>query len=232
MTPTSRTFRGVTDAHACDLRVVRPEAAGLAAQLLDGLGTRILHSASVASQIELVVPLVEPEWRSALKDAAWLHDVGYSTTVSATGFHPLDGARWLRDHGWPMRTCRLVAWHTEPLEEARLLGLDEELKTDFDRPPRRASAALAWADLTSSPGGRRWDVEQRLAEIFERYPPGSLVHDAVRASLPALRTAVQQVEELLLDSNIGQPASAMHHPGASDDRTPPRGAPVSVPRTR
>jgi HD superfamily phosphodiesterase len=28
--------------------------------------------------------------------ATWLHDIGYSPALTDTGFHPLDGARYLR----------------------------------------------------------------------------------------------------------------------------------------
>lgn len=169
----------------------------LATRLLQGLATRLDHSAAVAAQIDRVAGLVEPGWRSAAGDAAWLHDVGYNPDLARTGFHPLDGARWLRDHHWPTATCRMVAWHTEPLEEARQCDLDWELTEEFARPPRLAAAALAWADLTSSPSGERWDPERRLAEILDRYPPGFVVHEATRASLPALRAAVQEIEDLL-----------------------------------
>ncbi len=176
------------------------EAATLATRLLQGLGTRLNHSATVAAQVHRVARLVDPEWRSAVKDAAWLHDVGYSKKLAVTHFHPLDGARWLRDHDWPLETCRLVAWHTEPLEEARRYGLARDLAAEFDRPPRLAGAALAWADLTSSPTGDCWNPERRLADILDRYPPGSLVHEATRASLPALRAAAREIEDLLRDS--------------------------------
>jgi HD superfamily phosphodiesterase len=44
--------------------------------------------------------------------AAWLHDIGYSPTAVDTGFHPLDGARYLSAHGWPARICSLVAHHS------------------------------------------------------------------------------------------------------------------------
>jgi hypothetical protein len=173
------------------------EAPDVAARLLRGLDARLSHSAAVAAQVAVVAQRVEPDWRSALEDAAWLHDIGYSTAVASTGFHALDGARWLGDEGWPPETCRLVAWHTESLEEALRLGLDEELTAEFDQPPRHAAAALAWADLTTSPTGERWHSERRLADILRRYPPGTIVHEATRASLPALRHALRTTEDLL-----------------------------------
>lgn len=175
----------------------KSDARALAIRLLSGFGTRLSHSAAVAAQVDRVVALVEPGWRSSLEDAAWLHDVGYGSAVVVTGFHPLDGARWLREHDWPSETCRLVAWHTEPLEEARLRDLDAELVAEFDRPDRLAAAALTWADLTSSPSGERWDPEQRLTDILMRYPPGSPVHEATRWSLPVLRRRARAIEDLL-----------------------------------
>ena len=168
-----------------------------AAYLLRGLDTRLQHTAAVAAQVNRVADLVEADWRASLRDAAWLHDIGYSPQLVRTGFHPLDGARWLRDHSWDSETCRLVAWHTGALEEARLHGLAAELAAEFDPPLRLAAAALAWADLTSSPTGERWDPDRRIADILERYPRGSIVHQAIRSSRPALRAAVREIENRL-----------------------------------
>jgi hypothetical protein len=33
-----------------------------------------------------------------LRAAAMLHDIGYTPSLATTGFHPFDGARYLRDH--------------------------------------------------------------------------------------------------------------------------------------
>ena len=33
--------------------------------------------------------------------AAWLHDIGYGSLLRDTGFHPIDGAQYLRRKGWP-----------------------------------------------------------------------------------------------------------------------------------
>lgn len=141
--------------------------------------------------------MVEPGWNLYVKEADWLHDVGYSRKVARTGFHPLDGARWLCDHGWPAETCRLVACHTEAIHEARLQSLDRELEAEFQPPPSRPAAALAWADLTSSATGERCDLEARVASILDRYPPDTVVHQAALASLPAWRAAVEQIEDLI-----------------------------------
>jgi hypothetical protein len=54
----------------------RPDATALATRLLQGFGTRLSHSATVAVQVDRVAHLVEQGWRTAVKDAAWLHDVG------------------------------------------------------------------------------------------------------------------------------------------------------------
>lgn len=44
-----------------------------------------------------------------------------------TGFHPLDGARYLRSVGAPDRVVNLVAHHSCALVEAQLRGLADEL---------------------------------------------------------------------------------------------------------
>ena len=77
--------------------------------------------------------------------AAWLHDIGYSPDLVGTGFHPLDGARYLRD-AWRASPllCRLVANHTGALIEAEERGLAEELAAEF---PAAGLAAFRRADL-------------------------------------------------------------------------------------
>lgn len=173
------------------------DAVDLARQLLSGVGTRWAHSSAVASQITAASERVEPEWRAPLADAAWLHDIGRSPTIADTGLHSLDGARWLRAHDWPATTCRLVAWHSAPLAEARLRGLDSALVSAFDPPPDVPLAALTWADMTSSPEGERCSADVRLAEILARYPAGSVVHRATVASADELRAAVELIEGLI-----------------------------------
>lgn len=179
--------------------VTHTRAATLATELLAGVATRLDHSRGVAERGGEAFHLLRAPWRTALIDAAWLHDIGYSQAVVVTEFHPLDGARWLTKHGWRSEVCRLVAWHTGAAVEARLRNLDKALRAEFLPPPRRAQAALTWADLTSSPTGESCSVEARLIDILCRYPFDSVVHRAVSSNLRSLREAVEVIQHLLED---------------------------------
>jgi hypothetical protein len=126
-----------------------------------------------------------------------MHDVGYNENLAEAGFHPLDGARWLRDQGWSPEICCLVAWHTRSGLEAQLRGLRGLLEAEFPPPPEMAQAAMAWADMTSSPEGESCTFDDRLADIFRRYPAGSLVHEATVCSREVLAEWVRGVEATL-----------------------------------
>jgi len=131
-----------------------------------------------------------------------LHDIGYNDEIASASFHPIDGARWLRGLGWSHEVCRLVAWHTRSWTEADLRGLGAALEAEFPPPPALAQAAMAWADLTSSPEGDCCTVDERLADIFRRYPAGSVVHHATTRNLAELVASVRLIDDMLshLDS--------------------------------
>lgn len=126
--------------------------------------------------------------------AAWLHDVGYSSLVQSTGFHPLDGARYLRDVMVADEVvCRLVAHHTGALVEAEERGIPE-LAAEFALPDEHLLEALSYCDLTTGPDGCRVGVEARISEILRRYPIEHVVHRSVVRSGPTLRTAAYNVQ--------------------------------------
>ncbi len=178
-------------------RVVLVDAPAVATELLADVGSRLAHTRAVAAQADRACHLLEPLWATALVDAAWLHDVGYAPLLVDTGFHSLDGARWLRANHWPDTVCRLVAWHTRAGQEARLRDLHSQLQSEFPQPPAAAQTALTWADLTSSPTGERCTAEERVASILARYPAGSVVHRATIMNLPDLFDAAEQIERRL-----------------------------------
>ena len=174
-------------------------AAETANRLLGSSSARYAHTCRVARQAASVRHLLTEPWRSALVEAAWLHDVGYSPQLVETGFHPLDGARWLQALGRRSEVCSLVAWHTRARTEARFRGLEDAMIAEFIAPPPAAQAAMAWADLTSSPTGERWSPETRIGDILRRYGPQSVVHRATLANEVELLEDAQSVADRLTD---------------------------------
>jgi hypothetical protein len=130
--------------------------------------------------------------------AAWLHDIGYSPQIAHAGFHPLDGARYIRDHhhcGGLL--CRLVAHHSCAVIEAAERGLDTELLAEFPAPPDDLADALIYCDYTSGPDGQHMTVHERIAEIRGRYGAGDLVTVAMAKSEPRLIATVTRITKML-----------------------------------
>src|SRR5258708_33859229 len=109
-------------------------AAQTARKLLQNqLPVRWAHTQRVAAQARSLRPMLGDD-ADLLEAAAWLHDIGYSPNLAVTGFHPLDGARYLRDvdHADP-RLCSLVGQHPCAGLEARERGPADDLFTEFPR---------------------------------------------------------------------------------------------------
>jgi len=165
--------------------------------LAEELPIRWAHVQSVGRKAESIAHLYGAEG-SLLVCAAWLHDIGYSSQVAATGFHPLDGARYLRDEvraDW--RVCSLVAYHSSSLVEARRRGLAEELTAEFTPVQASLSDALTFCDITTTPTGEDTSVESRVAEVIHRYGSDHVVSRSVSESRPYYVAASRAVERLM-----------------------------------
>ena len=124
-----------------------------------------------------------------------LHDIGYAPGLAATGFHPLDGARYLRDaQHTPAMLCRLVAHHSCALIEAGERGLADVLAREFEPAPQALSSVLTYCDMTTSPDGQLVPAGRRLAEIQQRYGHGHLVSRSIQRATPMILRAVEQVQ--------------------------------------
>jgi hypothetical protein len=158
------------------------------------LPRRWAHSQGVAAQARALAPILT-DGADILEAAAWLHDVGYSPDIAITGFHPLDGARYLRDvqHADQL-LCRLVAHHSCAVNEAEERGLRAVLVREFPTASRGLADALTYSDMTTSPDGEPLTVSERLAEIDRRYGPDHLVARSIRRSSPAITRAVSRIQ--------------------------------------
>lgn len=169
-------------------------AADLAERLLGGFSDRWRHSVGVAAAAYAIGHVVSAEDVTVVVAAAWLHDIGYSPDLRDTGFHPLDGARYLRSIGAPERLCSLVAHHSCAIVEARIRHMGGLLLAEFPPEESILADALIYADMTTGPTGLPVTVDERLAEILGRYPEADPVHLAITESAPLLRATVARIE--------------------------------------
>src|SRR5258708_37957327 len=88
-----------------------------ATSLLSSLGNRWLHVQGVVKRANHVGKVLSEDDRAYLIAAAYLHDIGYAPSLKKTGFHPLDGANYLRSLGHE-RLASLVAHHSGACFEA------------------------------------------------------------------------------------------------------------------
>ncbi|MBO0801672.1 MAG: HD domain-containing protein [Nocardiopsaceae bacterium] len=161
------------------------------------LPRRWAHVQGVAAQARSLAPVLGDD-ADLLEAAAWLHDIGYSPDLVKTGFHPLDGARYLRDvHGADPRLCCLVGQHSCAILEAEERGLADELAREFPPGDPTLIDALAYCDMTTTPTGHLVSVYDRLAEIAQRYGQGNVVTRFISKAGPQLISSVHRTEHRL-----------------------------------
>jgi len=165
---------------------------GLFDDLVSALSpARRAHTLEVGRKAQAAAHGVEPWLRADLVVAATLHDIGYAHRE--TGFHALDGARFLASNGFNNAVCDLVARHSVSEVEAAVRGIDlgvfDAFAVEVDL--TAAHSVIAWADMTTSPTGGTVTVEERLDEIQSRYGRESLVTEFVSRARPRLLAAGQ-----------------------------------------
>ncbi|MFE5956998.1 HD domain-containing protein [Streptomyces rubiginosohelvolus] len=167
-------------------------------ELSGALPRRWAHTQGVAERATEVCPALGVD-ADLLVAAATLHDIGYAPRLAVTGFHPLDGARFLRDeHRADERLVRLVANHSFALLEAEERGLREELAREFPllEEPLLVDA-LVYCDMTTTPDGDRTTAQDRVTEIVSRYGDDSVVGRFIRRAAPEIFASVERVEAAL-----------------------------------
>ena len=158
------------------------------------LPRRWAHVQGVARKAQTLAVAVGED-AALLEAAAILHDIGYASALARTGFHPLDGAYFLREVDAPDRLVCLVAHHSCAIREARIRGLEGDLGSFHDEgsPVRDA---LWFCDLTTTPDGSPTSFSERVGEIRHRYGPESLVTAFIDDAEPELRAAVLRTQRL------------------------------------
>ncbi|HEV7648676.1 MAG TPA: HD domain-containing protein [Actinophytocola sp.] len=132
--------------------------------------------------------LVDPD-RELLVAAALLHDIGYAPPLADTGYHPLDGARFLATQRTSWSTTRLanlVARHSAAAFVAELRGFTAELDA-FPDEHTALRDALWHCDMHISPAGEPVTFDARIADIRLRHGAGSYLVRALDSGMLAAR---------------------------------------------
>ncbi|EWT06829.1 phosphohydrolase [Intrasporangium chromatireducens Q5-1] len=164
-------------------------AAELARSHLARVEPRWTHVQAVGRTMERLC--AQHDLPRELAAAGWLHDIGYAPDLVDSGFHPLDGARFLQGIGESELVTSLVAYHSGAKFEAEERGLHSEL-AGFDEPPQDALDVLNLVDMTTGPEGARVPVDERLSEILSRYGATDPVGRALARSSDQLRASVMR----------------------------------------
>jgi hypothetical protein len=162
-------------------------------ELLGGLGDRWFHVQGVVRKAREVSRTFGHTDGDHLVAAAHLHDIGYAPELRGTGAHQIDGALYVRSFGHE-RLAGLVAHHSASRFELNLRGLADRLAA-FPNEASDVTAALIYCDLTTGPSGSPVSLEERIAEVVQRYGTSHLVSQALIEATPVLAEAVAKTED-------------------------------------
>lgn len=113
-----------------------------------------------------------------------VHDIGKAERVRDTGFHQIDGARYV-EPTLGLRVAGLVAHHSGASTEAKMRGIE----MPYPREQSDVAAVLDYCDLTTLPSGRPISPEERRADIDVRHGaenPGPRALSSIWADVLAL----------------------------------------------
>lgn len=156
------------------------------------LGDRWLHTLGVVHRAKGLASAAPAADRPVLIAAAYVHDIGYAPELVSSGFHPLDGAVWLRSQGQE-RLAALAAHHSGARFQAIELGLVEQLDA-FPEERSVVADLLTYSDLTTDRDGQPVTFSARLAGIDSRYARDSVVSRGMRAAASPLAAIMSRAE--------------------------------------
>lgn len=167
------------------------------------LPQRWSHVRAVAAAAERLRPIMATRADAdVLVTAAWLHDLGYAAPLRDSGWHPLDGARFLARVGTGPRLCGLVANHSGARYEAAVRGLATAL-AEFPDEHSPVRDGLWFCDMTTGPTGGPVSFPLRLREVVRRYGRQHPTARGLHAAAEEIRSVIDAVERTI-QAHAGQ----------------------------
>ena len=123
--------------------------------------------------------------------AALLHDIGYLDALTVSGFHPIDGANYLRECGYP-DLAEYILGHSNSPEQATLLQIEGVVMS-----PHIIAKLITYWDIRVRQGGALVSYAERLDDIKTRYGVESQVWKSHLLAHDRISQLVQEIEDLL-----------------------------------
>lgn len=161
---------------------------GLVRALLGAMPDRLAHVLGVAATARELGQQLQygEEFERSLQTAALFHDIGYSSSLQRTGFHPIDGAVFLAHCHVSDEIVQAVLFHSGAAREAAGVLEWNEVYRRLESAAVESDLqdALTIADLRTSPTGNRITMLERVLDIERRYGPDLRVSRAARDGIP------------------------------------------------
>jgi hypothetical protein len=169
------------------------DALTLAHRLLTDDQKRLAHLRGAGLIAGMAAGALRVDQPETVVAAALLHDIGYAPAITRTGFHPLDGALFLVQEGWPDPVVFLVAHHSHAAVLAPYYGVHHHLSL-LDHVHSQADDILTFSDLRAGVSGLGADPRQRIEDMRRRHADRTFVPDEIReARYRMLLTAAARV---------------------------------------
>ncbi len=167
---------------------------------------RYKHILGVVDRMEQLLEqiTVYENYKPLLIQSAYLHDIGYSDRLNKHRFHPLDGAIFAQQMGFPKAVIAAVLFHSGACESAKETRNDlfptYSLNYDWlDKTDHLFIDLVTYCDLHTSPIGKVITFEERIQEIVDRYGEQHEVSQSMIKNMTNFKKSIQRVEKLAIN---------------------------------
>jgi putative nucleotidyltransferase with HDIG domain len=172
------------------------------AEFLPSEEKRYHHILGVVRHMQTILPRLEleQETKELLIQAAYLHDVGYSKQLNQYNFHPLDGAVFAQQAGFPKPVIAAVLFHSEAIETVRenrndllpIYSLNQKL---LDEQDRLFIDLVTYCDVQTSPKGEKVSLDERVQDVVERYGENHPVSQMMIFCKPKYKETIERINQ-------------------------------------
>lgn len=146
---------------------------------------RLLHIHGVVNEAQAIGRHF-PEVKDKLLEVAYLHDIGYSSKLVKTGFHPVDSAIFSLSLLSNEQVIKAVLFHSGAQGEASLVNeqlthLYQQFSSILTMEDEQLINLITYCDIQTSPVGTPLSMEYRISEILSRYDEQHVVHKNIKS---------------------------------------------------